>query len=490
MKIYQLFTHTVLIGTLLLAGACEGFLDVNEDPTAPLEVSENLQLSALLGVFSYQVIGNDPARTTNLWVQQLTYSGGVPTSDNYDYKESDSNSFWNGSYTEVLNNARTLNETAIENDSHNFAGISKVIQAWSYATLTDLFNEIPYSEAFNPVNTTPAYDTQEFVYSEIIKLLEAALVDFAENSPVNPGVYDLLYSGDMDKWEKLTHTLLARYHLRLSNAPGYSATEQATKALAALGNGFDSNDDDADFAYYDNSGEENPWYQFAIDGKWDTRTQVSGHYIDLLTNLNDPRLPIQARPVGAVDNNGIVPGFTPNPAEYEGNENGVDGGGASSWSSIGAYYSAADASLNWASYAETKFIEAEARFILDGAGAAQNVYNDAITASMDKLGVDSQETSDYLNALPLLTDSQNPLNEIITQKYIANFLSLENFNDWRRTGYPELEPAAEPATPTGIIPVRYPYPGSELSNNATTVDDTGVKVGYSSLEMKVWWDAD
>jgi len=489
MKLSKLFISILVTGVLLFFVACEGFLDVNTDPTAPTEVPENLQLAALLGVFSYEVIGNEPARTTNLWTQQLSWTGFAPSSDNYDFDESDPNSFWNSSYTVVLNNARELEQLATENGNHAYSGISKVIQAWSFAILTDLWNEIPYTEAFDISNTTPAYDDQELIYSEIFNLLEAALDDFAADSPETPGSHDLLYGGDIDRWERMTHTLLARYHMRLTGAPGHNAEEQANQALSALTNGFASNADDADFQYFSTAGEENPWYQFTIDGKWDTRDQLSAHYIDLLKDLDDPRLPIQARPVGAVDGSGIVAGFDPETPEYEGNVNGEEGGGAGNYSSIGAFYSAANAPLTWISFAEAKFLEAEATYITQGAAAAQNIYEDAIRASMEKLGVNEGAINEYINGLESLVASQEPLNDIITQKYIANFLSLENFNDWRRTGYPELEPAVNPFTPSGEIPVRYPYPNSELQNNAANVSETGVPVGYEALEMNVWWNS-
>ncbi|MEX0928361.1 MAG: SusD/RagB family nutrient-binding outer membrane lipoprotein [Balneolales bacterium] len=495
MNAYKSTSRLFLIGVLLLAVSCDGFLDVNEDPTAPSEVPENLQLSALLGAFSFEVIGNEPARTPNLWVQQLAWSGFQENhADSYYFIESDPNNLWNQTYTEVLNNAIELNELAEENENRSYAGIAKVIQAWSFAILTDLWDEVPYTEAFNPLpegTSTPSYDTQEFIYGEIFDLLQQAQDDFdAGDLILSPTTDDLLYGGDMERWQRLTNTLLARYHLRLSNAPGRDAEVQANNALNALADGFVSNSDDADFQYFDNAGERNPWHQYAIDGKWDTRDQLSAHYVGLLQDLDDPRLPVQARPVGAVDNSGLVAGFDPEPGEieYEGNVNGREGGGASNFSSIGSFYSDGDAALNWISHAEARFIEAEAILITEGAAAAQNAYEEGIRASMEKLGVDEGDTDAYIGSLSTLSASGDALNDIITQKYIANFLSLENYNDWRRTGYPELEPAEEPYTPSGIIPLRYPYPTSEHANNAENVAETGIPLGLSALEISVWWD--
>src|SRR5699024_5260768 len=113
------------------------------------------------------------------------------------------------------------------------------------------------------------------------------------------------------------------------------------------------------------------------------------------------------------------------------------------------------------------------------------------SASMDKLQVGDAAAAAYIAALPGLAASGNPLEEIITQKYIANFLKFEPYNDWRRTGYPEIEPVTNnPRTPSGTIPVRFPYPDSELQNNAGNVSATGVPGGFPALEVPVWWDTD
>jgi hypothetical protein len=308
----------------------------------------------------------------------------------------------------------------------------------------------------------------------------------------------LLYGGDLQKWDRLAHTLLARFHIHLTNAPGNDAQDRAQQALDALQNGFQSNADDADFQYFDEVGSENPWYQFTIDGKWVFSRQLSEHYVELLKTRLDPRLPVQARQTGAVTSSGVVSDFTPAPitpavfdlddSTYVGHMNGTSGTLIENISSIGTFYSAPDAALTWLSYAEAKFIEAEATLITQGAAAADPIYREAITASMDKLGIDPADRDDYLASRPPLT-ADTALEAIITEKYIANFLSLENFNDWRRTGFPTLTPVMNrPQTPSGIIPLRYPYPQSELSTNSASVEATGVPAGFAALETPVWWD--
>ena len=124
--------------------------------------------------------------------------------------------------------------------------------------------------------------------------------------------------------------------------------------------------------------------------------------------------------------------------------------------------------------------------ITSGPDAAAPLLVEAITASMDKLGVDPADRDAYLAARPALT-AANALEEIMIEKYIANFLNLEAYNDWRRNGFPVLEPVVNQARATRI-PLRYPYPSSELANNPDNVNATGIPLGLAALELPVWWD--
>lgn len=498
MKTRPLPLFSLIAALLLVVSACD-LADINDNPNSPTTVSEELQLAGLLGHFSYEVVGNEPARTPSLWTQQIAANASPLTADNYDQKATDVNNLWEfTSYTAVMNNARDLDAQATENGNFAYAGIAKTVLAFNLAIVTDLWGDVPWSEAFDPVNTTPAYDTQEQVYAAVFDLLDGAISDFNQPSPRSPGSDDLLYGGDMTKWARMAHTLQARFHLRLSSAPGNDAAQRAQQALTALQNGFQSNADNADFQYFDANGSENPWYQFTIDGKWVVSRQLSKHYVDLLKTRQDPRLAVQARQAGAVGNGGPVGGFTPAPftasdfelsdPTYQGHVNGIQGVAINAISSIGHFYSDADAPLNWLNYAEATLIEAEATLITQGAAAADPIYRTAIAASMDQLGVDPADRDAYIASRPALTE-EAALEEIITEKYIANFLNLENYNDWRRTGYPALHPVTNrPQTPSGIIPLRYPYPQSELSTNSASVAATGIPQGFPALEVPVWWD--
>jgi hypothetical protein len=476
----------ILASLLLLVGtSCEKqFLDeVAENPNNPVDAAESVRLSGILSNFSYQVIGNEPPRITSYWIQYLAFTGVAPSEDNYDVDESAVNNLWTfSSYTDVMHNAKLLDEKATANGNFHYAGLAKIMLAWNMSIVTDLWGEAPFSEAWQIDKTTkPKYDTQESIYRAIQELLDNAIADLNKESVLSPSADDLVYpqssragwrANSLPKWIRLAYTLKARFHMRLTNAPGYDPVTQSNLALAALANGFESNADNATFAYDDRLGSENPWYQYTIDTKWMDDARLSESYVKRLKSLNDPRLPIQAQP----DTKGM----------YRGAPNGVGSLLNDTISNIGNFYSDADAPLQWLTYAEAKFLEAEATFRVQGAATADTIYKQAVQASMNELGVDPAEAQAYVTALPDL-NAANALEQIMEQKYIALFLQFEPYNDWRRTGYPnDLELAEDAVTPT--IPVRFPYPEQELLNNAENVNQTGIPVGYDALVIPVWWD--
>ncbi|MGH8247541.1 MAG: SusD/RagB family nutrient-binding outer membrane lipoprotein, partial [Gammaproteobacteria bacterium] len=249
-----------------------------------------------------------------------------------------------------------------------------------------------------------------------------------------------------------------------------------------LAGGLAGNADDANFAYPGGANARNPNYTFV-----EQRNQfVAAEFlVELLKARQDPRLPIMFTQI-VYDS---IRGTTRYPASavrFVGHRNGAATLTDSTVSWIGPFFSAENASLNVVSYADQKFTEAEARLIVSGASAADAPYRDGVRANMQKLGVSTSAINTYLAALPALNTRANPLEELITQKYIANFLMVEPWNDWRRTGYPALPSPVEQAMLPGI-PQRVRTPGSELSNNINQVTATGIPTGLEGMSVKVWW---
>ena len=143
-------------------------------------------------------------------------------------------------------------------------------------------------------------------------------------------------------------------------------------------------------------------------------------------------------------------------------------------------YAGVNAPLYLATYSEQLFIQAEATFITQGAGAADPIYRAAIKADMDMLGVAAGDETTYLATKPLLT-ATTAEQSIITEKYVADFLSVEPYNDWRRTGYPTL--SVVPSAYVPYIPRRWPYPTNEILANPQPQDSV-------TLASPVWWDTE
>ena len=510
--------------SLLILSGCESLTDfeeVNTDPNNPQSATESLQLSALQTEFAYEVWANEPARTTSLWVRQLAQNTDPPNASTYQYSNVDPNNLWQFFlYTGTIKDAQRLKNQALENGNREFAGVAKIYEAWSWAVLTDLFDDAPYEEAFQAnQNPTPAYSSQAVIYENVIGLLSSAIgdLDAGNEQAVSLADGDLVYGGSVEQWKKLANTLLAKYHIRLSEAggdynfAGGSRVDRAQNALAALEEGLASNADNAVFSFPGDGNAENPWYQFTIQGVWVTSQQMSEFHIKLLKNNEDPRLGIQARQVGAVDGQfapGTPPSFQRVPFDpsthfdtedgtYVGHTNGADEGVADQTvSSIGTLFSSPDSPVFLQTYAELKLIEAEAHLIAGSDSEARSALEEGIRASLSQHGVTSLANVDQsfvdnfvsnrLTAFDDASGEEAKLEVIITEKYVANFLSYEPYNDWRRTGFPSgISRVANAEEP--IIPQRLPYPNSELNNNLDNVPGKGT--GTSALRTDVGWDA-
>lgn len=530
MKNTKIVSLILSVGMFFSSVSCEEFLDVNKDPNNPTDVSEALLLTGILANFSYEVVGGYPVRVTNTWVKQTTYNAVLPSYDNYQVTENDVNNLWTFySYPQIMHNCKVLAEKAEASSALNYAAIAKIIWAWNMSIVTDLWGNAPFSEALQPDEfPKPAYDSQESIYQALQNMLDDAISDIdatEKNAAITPGADDFIYKGVMSKWRKVAYTLKARFYLRLTYAPGHTPATQAQLALDAIDDGLASSADNAEYPYLEDAGQENPWFQYAIDGKWDNNTQISANYIDLLDSLGDPRMHSQAELVANA---------------YAGHENGTAAEG--DLSAIGSRYSSADAPLTFMTYAEAEFIRAEAQFLLNntpdaeaalkrGIKASIDYEKDAIVKRIDKIMTDTLldlsindeqifivgqdqmgEDSVYLNpAFNATTASgivqwaeddyvqvngslggtpEQNYRRIMEQKYIADFLQFETYNDWRRTGYPEVFIVPQPY-PDNLttVPLRFPYPSAELQYNATNVNAEGLPVGFRSLGSKVWWNS-
>lgn len=491
MKIKHIFFLLVVFSMSFVTG-CNDRLDINTDPNAPSDATEKLILPAILSNFAYEVAGGWPVRTSSLLTKHTAYAVAGPHEGNYLINASDVDNFWKFySYVDVMKNCKVLIAKAEENGNPGYGAIAKIILAWNMSYVTDAFGDAPYSDAFKGEDQVVKvkYDTQEDIYKQIQILLDEAIAQAtANNETSTPGSEDFVYAGDMSKWLHLARTLKARFHLRLSYAPGYDAATQANLALEALDAGAITAPEMPTFNYEDKADAQNPWYQYAILGNWNTATKPSQFYVNLLATTSDPRLVSQVGVVTSGVNQGNYIGVTNDPPPLA----------LANYSPINSFYSGPAAPLNLLVYAEVPFIRAEAEFLRANRvvnPAVSAAYEEGISASMEMYGITGYQT--YINANKLSNDPETAYRQLMTQKYIANYLQFEAYNDFRRTGYPNLplnqevypdsEDEAFPVV-VPIIPLRFPYPASERSYNAENIPSNIPSGHVAAMQIPVWWD--
>lgn len=413
--------------------------------------------------------------------------------------------YWRIVYTQALPNIQVLEQKAIASNSSHYLGIAKVLEAINIGTTTDLYGDIPYSEAtLGTAIKYPKYDSQQAIYTDIIKLLDESIALFSapNTSALAPGGEDLIYGGKIANWKKAAYTFKARFQLHLSKVNGANAT--ATSVLASLANGFTTNTDDFQLKY--NSVNINPWYStqvglftgnvfYAISNQFISYMNGGAVY-PFTTIAMDPRLPllVDMRTYSSAGVTGTQPTL---PAGYVGTTNGT---GTSSAAKIGTqlFYSKVDAPLVYLSFSEAKFMEAEAQFLLAGGtatttgsnAAAYAAYKAGIAANMDKIGVVAADKNAYLADTSIDKGvAALELKDIMRQKFIALFLNPETFTDYRRYDF-STNAFKNLTIPVNTDPVnggkwmrRIVYSTNERSANAANYS-----ANFKPMVTPVWWD--
>ena len=459
MRINKIILTSMLAITLMAATSCKKFLDVNDNPNAPTTVSPKVLLPSAEGAIAYTQ-GGDVSRFTGIMSQYITgYSRQFYGYSRYIMTEEDFNNLWYNLYAGGMEDLHSISSYA---DSHpgqytTYQAISNIMMAYTLGMATDLFGNVPYTEAFmGNDNLVPAYDSQEDIYNSLQTLLSSA-IDSLNNEPGDdvetPYAEDFVYNGDVASWINFANALRARFYIHLANV-------DATAAQSALGilaqGGFTGNGDLARFPF--SSSQHSPWYQY-IEQRDDITYSADedgvGNYLSNTMSANsDPRYGIY------IDVNG----------DYW-------GGGY-----LGPYYSADNSPVFFMTYSEQKFVEAEALLrTTNDPTQAQTAFTDAIQASMDQVGVDATSSATYITAMGTLSSNvDTAMSQIMYEKYIADYLHPESWNDWRRTGYPALTPNAGVLSQ---IPRRLIYPTNERLYNPN--DDNS---SSNLISPRLWWD--
>lgn len=411
----------------------------------------------------------------------------------YDPAYTDATWDWMGNYSGTLNTFLRL--TAPDGDFPNekMNAVGHILKGLYFQIYTDIFGELPYTEAGNADILLPAFDSQKTIYQGIIAELDAAMATIGDAGRTGEaledlGENDILFGGDLQMWKKLANTLKLRIGIRALGAPGADFAEGAiNEALNAplLGPGENALlkkdpviDQWASACYGD------VWHNFPGGGEW----KMTKVLIDYLRDNNDPRLEMYAQP---------APGGTIEISRPEADEaalwqkrinfiiSGLDDAGIPYTADVGAdkatitmaentYYIGAPARLrgemnHYLAYelysppgktviqkknegqpispeliltaGESFFLQAEAAVKGLGGGDAEALFQEGIRESMLVWNVDPGAIDEYLATSELATLSgseEDKIRKIALQRWIANYTA--GFEAWsvvRKTGYPE-----------------------------------------------------
>lgn len=468
--------HRLILATLIFSltlTGCSDYLDINEDPN----VATVAPIDGLVQRITYQTPYNVyrvATSYTNYYVQYFASPNEASPTDTYD--DVDYSSRWADLYS-VMTDAYDLIRFSQEINANNHEAIGKLIMALNLAMAADSWASVPYSSGFSGELIQVPYDSAEQVYNTIFTLIDEAiqLIGSGGGSSTPASDKDLIYAGNMDHWLRLAYGLKARY---LNHFSGTSNADNQG-VLAAIDNGLTGNADDAELTFFD---VRNPWAQAAINNDallldgW-----ISEQFADAMNGTTfgvfDPRLPLITEPF---EENGEM--------VFRGTANGEGRRGDGTvqeevYLETTGFYSTEDAPLLVFTYAEQKFIEAEAALRSGNAERAIAAFVAGIRANMEKIGVAEGDIENYLQEkYPDLGSASLTLQMIMDEKYLAMFLHPETWNDARRFDYQYTDFDLPTNANLGEFIRRLDYPDSEKSRNGSNVPSIG------GLTDRVYWD--
>jgi hypothetical protein len=438
--------------------ACKKGDDLYVNPNAPLTATPASMLSGIeVGTFSSLESG--AARIASIFMQNVSgVYGQAVQPEQYQPIESDMDNYWNTIYPTMLN-CKLLGDNFGAADP-NYRGIAKILMAMNLGLATDMWGDVPYSEAFKgAANLTPHYDTQKDILNDIQTLLDGAIADLANaTNNVVPANDDFIFKGNTAAWTKVAHTLKARYLMRLSRKSNFNPSA----ILSELNLGIASNADNCYAVHGTNVAETNQWASF-LNNRYGY-VVASQTLIDSMGNMTDPRTPYYYDTTG--QGNVAV-----------GNVLGNLNAAVSNW---GPYLGGLDNTGNTnqakniplVTYAEVLFLKAEAQVHLTQSAFA--TLNSAITASISEV-----TGTPFSGTLPITyTAGNTTIHTIILEKWKAMFADpVESYSDYRRTGFPLLK-----MNPIGLlpyIPKRLPTPEQERTTNTNAPTP--------ALSVPVWY---
>lgn len=516
-------TNKIIILLMALAfigfTSCEKWLDINEDPNNPSKANPEKVLPAAIMSGIYQIHG-PYAVIGGIWSQYWTQSNAAnqyKSIETYTLSATDYNYAYDEMFSGALNDLFYIKKESEQNKNWNMFLIANTLQAYFYQVLVDVYDKVPYKEAFQGEEglLNPGWDDGKFVYEELIKNIDNALSkSFSstlnrENNKVtventDPGAQDLIFWPDvnnkldqegvenlderMDHWVSFAYWVKIKLLLRMRLV-------DASKAESGIKDIIDNHPTEL---FIENIGinkfEEkqylgNPlWQENIKELNVSTNLKASTTMMSYLKLNGDNRLE-KFYKQGAGGN-----WVSLDQGDYTRSATEIDN------KTVATYSTDPQFPANFFSKSELHFILAEIYAVLYSDPAnAQTQFDAGIAEAYKSWGI-TTPTATY--TYPSSGTVEEQLEAIIVQKWVALYgsHSLEAWLESNRTGYPKetTERATNPDLSTnpnyvpghrtysingatsGLFPRRLVFPDSEKSRNKNTP-------ALVPLTTKVWW---
>ncbi|MEM0939449.1 MAG: SusD/RagB family nutrient-binding outer membrane lipoprotein [Bacteroidota bacterium] len=514
MKITYLYKLIISFFVISILASCDDFFDVNEDPNNPTEAAPNLLLtSAEAGIASAVGFGNGLSRLSSVFMHQAVRRG---EGDQYAIFGNDFTigATWNSFYTLALSDLESIISTETENGNLTYVGIAKILKAYSYSVIVDVWGNVPFTEANNLVDIRfPVYDEDAEIYPQLLDLLDEAISDINDEEATNtliPAADDLIYAGNTTLWVKFANTLKFKLLYQLQDVNTITDRDAQLAALISdPSNLISAMAEDFEFWYAaPGPSPENRHGLFVSEytqanpgfyvSPWLYET-MTGQNPNFLTGITDPRVPYYWH-------RQLTPGEDPeNPFEYLTTDGFLTihfasthpnqaSGQQSSQTVFGLYpaggfYDDGSGTKVSASsgngvapermlpYFKVLYMQAELALAGNISGDDRQLLSDAIQASFDKVNqmvglngqpevpsIDQADVDIYINNILGLYDAgtdEQKLDVILTQKWLASVGNpTDAYIDYRREGHPLL---FDPNNYNGANPIFNPTTGTNLA---------------------------
>lgn len=557
MRQSKYITIITMACALFFASCSDEYMEnMNTDPSKAATIDPNAQLTtAQLQTYGDLSMMEIYRNYHYAFTQQLmgcwntTNYGGRHTLDNNEMSR-----IWTSFYTQSLKNIIDAQyRTAEDAEKVNINSVLRIYRVYLMSIITDTYGDAPFSEAglgFLEGKFNPKYDKQEDIYNAFFLELEDAVNKIDPTKDKVTG--DLIYAGDVTKWQQLANSLRLRFAMRISNVNPTKAQTEFENALVANGGVITDASSDAlikymtiafsfgQEAYSDYRGNSLSQLLFSNDPA-NNPSYLCSTFFNQLYNSGDPR----TFKISRCYYDGLMSATSPDnrvDITQEMIEKGIAFSprdpGAYSWEPWPTGYDSdicAELAVNNPSVtatmarevepklannflksdnpgvvmtsAEVKFLMAEATVKKWNVGSAlaEDLYKQGVRAAMDFLtdnygctATTDAEFDAFIQDKGAFghTDNQK-LEAINTQAWILHFTNpAECWANVRRSGYPKLKSPAEYGfgqylTGGTEIPVRLCYPVLESSYNKKSYNEAIERMGGTdNWHSLLWWDTE